>query len=49
MSVIFKPFPVMDTVGLHNIEQRFLPHTVLLLEELMFRIRPRDVSPDHLK
>ena len=39
---------VVDTVGLHHVEQRLLSYSVLLLEEFMLGIGPSNVSSDNL-
>ena len=38
----------MDGVSLHDVEQGLLADAVLLLEELVLRISPGDVSTNHL-
>ena len=38
----------MDTVRLHDIEERLLTDAVLLLEQSVLRICSCDVSSDHL-
>ena len=38
--------PVVDAVGLHHVEQRLLAHAALLLEEVVLRVGPGDVSPE---
>lgn len=40
--------PVMEGVRLHHVEQTLLPQPVLLLEEVMLRVRPGNVPPDDL-
>ena len=41
--------PVMNGVGLHDVEQGLLPEAVLLLEELVFRVGSSDVSAYDLR
>ena len=40
---------VMQRVGLHHVKQTLLAHAVLLLEEVVLRVRPRDIPPDRLR
>ena len=40
---------VVNTVSLHHVEQRLLPSSVLLLEHVMLRVSPGDISVDCLR
>ena len=41
--------PVMNGVGLHDVEQGLLPEAVLLLEELVFGVGSSDVPANDLR
>ena len=47
-SLTVANFPVVERVGLHDVEETLLAQAVLLLEEVVLRVSPGYITPDHL-
>ena len=39
---------IMQRIGFHDVEETLLAQAVLLFEEIMFRVRAGNVTPNHL-
>ncbi len=48
-SLTISDLSIVDGISLHHVEEGLLAHPVLLLEELVLRVGPRDVPANHLK